>query len=68
MLISTLGLGIVIARNAAESLSELALLQAVSFGRCSLFSHVLAAYLPPLARISHTAAAIFEKMSSDESI
>jgi putative ABC transport system permease protein len=48
MLIGTLGLAIVVARNVAESRRELALLRAVGFGRPALSRYVLAEHLLPL--------------------
>jgi hypothetical protein len=48
MLIGTLGLAIVVARNVAESRGELALLRAVGFGRPALARLVLAEHLLPL--------------------
>jgi len=48
MLIGTLGLGVVVVRNVAQSRSELALLRAVGLPRGSLLRIVLAEYLPPL--------------------
>lgn len=48
MLLGTLGLAVVVWRNAAESRGELALLRAVGFGRPALLGLVLAEHLPPL--------------------
>lgn len=48
LLIGTLGLAIVVARNVAESRGELALLRALGFGRQALARLVLAEHLLPL--------------------
>jgi putative ABC transport system permease protein len=48
MLIGSLGLAIVIARNMAESRRELAMLRAVGFGRPALTRYVFAEHLLPL--------------------
>jgi putative ABC transport system permease protein len=48
MLVGTLGLAVVVARNVAESRGELALLRAVGFGRPALLWLVLAEHLPAL--------------------
>jgi putative ABC transport system permease protein len=48
MLVGTLGLGVVIVRNVAESRGELALLRAVGIGRPALLRLVLSEHLLPL--------------------
>jgi ABC-type antimicrobial peptide transport system permease subunit len=63
MLIATIGLAVVVARNVAESRAELALLRAVGFGRPALLAMVLAEHLPPVgfglvAGVGASAAAV----------